>query len=93
MIVYKVFVPLKLILIFVSYSVQIFIQENILILFQVNNILFDGNKFGLFALNKVFKFFCEYAYKHSRTLNPANTCTQPCLYEFLREIEPADPQN
>ena len=93
MIVYKVFVPLKLILIFVSYSVQIFIQENILLLFQVNNILFDGNKFGLFALNKVFKFPCEYAYKHSRTLNPANTCTQPCLYEFLREIEPADPQN
>jgi hypothetical protein len=36
MIIFKVFVPLKLILIFVSYSVQIFIQEKVLILFQVN---------------------------------------------------------
>ena len=81
MIVYKVFVPLKLMLIFVSYSVQIFIQENILLLFQVNNILFDGNKFGSFALNKVFKFPCEYAYKHSRTLNLQTfTHTQPCEY-------------
>ena len=68
MIVYKVFVPLKLILIFFPYSVQIFIQENILILFQVNYILFDGNKFDLFALNKLFKFYCEYTHKHASTL-------------------------
>jgi hypothetical protein len=54
MIIYKVFVPLKLILIFVSYSVQIFIQEKVLILFQVFCSM--ATKVDLFALNIFFKF-------------------------------------